>query len=59
MGGRGDLWIGILFGMFLIIMGLMILIHGGTYRGYSLPCAGGLIEIVFGIIWLFSLRKKK
>ena len=59
MGGRGDLLVGILFGMFLIIMGLTILTYGGTYHGYPLSRMGGLVEIVFGIIWLLTLRKKK
>jgi hypothetical protein len=57
--GRGDLVVAVLFGIFLIIMGLTILTYGGIYRGYPLPRVGGLVEIVFGIIWLFSLRKRK
>jgi 1,4-dihydroxy-2-naphthoate octaprenyltransferase len=55
----GDLLMGILFGILLIIMGLFLLTHDTTYRGYPLPRMGGLVVTVWGMLWLFSVLKRK
>ena len=49
----------ILMGLMAMVGGLLTALYGGFYRGYPLPRAGGVLEILFGVLCLiYGIRKK-
>lgn len=49
----------LIFGVVSILFGLDLSLTGGTYRGVTLPPAGGVIAIIFGFLILIFCGFRK